>query len=113
MTSSILNILGLLFDIIGAIGLYITIEDYYSNISINDLKLMGKHFGNEGEKSGRALAQDIINKKEPPRGKLKKMYFMFIVLGFLFQLSSTIVSSINVTAKKTNYPACKNRCNNN
>lgn len=44
---------------------------------------------------------------------VKKMYFMFIVLGFLFQLSSTIVSSINVTAKKTNYPACKNRCNNN
>lgn len=118
--SILLNILGLLLDAIGFIGLYYNREKFFSNMSISDLKLIAKHLGSGNENSGKTLVHELITKgesaSEVKNKRLKKTFFRCVLFGVICQLMSSVISfAVNISPKSPNDSAQQtgpsyNRC---
>lgn len=105
-----LNILGLLFDIIGVVGLYYITDGFMSSITYNDIKLLSETLSSDPKSSLYKISEALTNRyesgSESKKNRRKKIFFICVIVGFGFQISSSLYS---LTTEKI--PSKKNDSN--
>jgi hypothetical protein len=116
-----LNIIGLLFDIVGVIGLYYITDGFMSHISLADIKILSETLSSDPKKSTNDLYNSLSKRYDngfyKSKENKKRMYFICVIIGFLFQISSSLYPffSYKETSDKPNKSTTKSasKCYNN
>jgi hypothetical protein len=115
--ASWLNIIGLFFDIVGVIGLYYITDGFMTRISIADVKILANAFGSDPKKASNEMYESLTKRwesgEEAKKDNKKRLFFICVIIGFLFQISSSLYPffSNKITSNESNKCATKNTGN--
>lgn len=115
--ASCLNIIGLVFDIIGVIGLYYITDGFMSHISLSDIKILSETLSSDPKKSTKDLYTSLSERYEngfyKEKDNKKRIYFICVIIGFLFQISGSLYPFFTdkITSNETN--KCTTKCAGN